>query len=99
MKPTIGRVVHYQPRGEKGQRPQAALIVDLDPSQGFRSTTGDEENQVGVYLAVYTRTCVTFPGVVRFHPDGLPGTWRWPPREGAPAAPRQTMLPPPPKSE
>ncbi len=94
MKPTIGRTVHYQPRGAVGQRPQAAIIIDTDDSQGFRSQAGHEENETGVYLAVLTRSCATFPGIVRFHPDGEPGTWRWPPRAEAPA--RQTILPTPP---
>lgn len=90
MKPTIGRTVHYQPRGARGQREQAAIIVDLAPAQGFRSQTGHEENETGVFLAVLTPSCVTFPGLVRFHPDAEPGTWRWPPRAEAP--PRQTDL-------
>lgn len=91
MKPTIGRVVHYQPRGAKDQRAQAAMIVDIDPSQGFRAQVGCEENELGVFLVVFSRSCATFPGtVVRYHPDAEPGTWRWPPREGPPA---QTNLP------
>lgn len=95
MKPTEGRVVWYQPRGAKDRRPQAAIIAECDPNQGFRSATGHEENELGVYLAVFTRSCVTFPGLVRFHPDGEPGTWRWPARE---QAARQTILPPSPAS-
>lgn len=95
MKVSIGRVVHYQPRGDRNQRPQAAIVVDTDPDQGFRSESGHEENETGVYLAVLTRSCATFPGIVRYHPDAAPGTWRWPPRE-APHAPRATLLPPPP---
>lgn len=96
MKPTEGRVVHYHPRGATGQRPQPALIVDLDPAQGFATPTGHEENEVGVFLVVFTRSCATFPGIVRYHPDGVPGSWRWPPRAEAPAVARQTILPPPP---
>lgn len=91
MKPTIGRTVHYHPRGSRDQREQAAIIVDLDPAQGFRSQVGSEENETGVFLAVLTRSCMTFPGgVIRFHPDGEPGTWRWPPRVEA-LPPRQTL--------
>jgi hypothetical protein len=85
MKPTVGRTVHFQPRGRrdgaKGIPPQAAIIVELEESAGL-GPGSCEENLVGVHLAVLTRSCVTFPGsVVRYHPDGAPGTWCWPPRE------------------
>lgn len=86
MKPTVGRIVHFQPRGRPGEggKPiptQSAMIVELDEKTGFGPGSA-EENLVGVHLAVFTRSCVTFPGsVVRFHPDGVPGTWRWPPRD------------------
>ena len=88
MKPTIGRIVHFQPRSTRdGGKPvphQAALIVELDETTGL-GPGSCEENLVGVHLAVLTRSCVTFPGsVIRFHPDGAPGTWRWPPREESP---------------
>ncbi len=85
MKPTIGRIVHFHPRSQKAAatQPQAAIIVELDDNGLGPGSC--EENAVGVHLAVLTRSCATFPGsVVRFHPDGAPGTWRWPPREAPP---------------
>jgi hypothetical protein len=84
MLPSVGRVVHFHPRVPRDTKPgppQAAIIVDIDPKEGLGAGSADE-NSVGVYLCVLTRSCATWPGtVVRYHPDGAPGTWRWPPRE------------------
>lgn len=88
MKPTKGRIVWYTPRvqvrGERKDDFKAALIVDVDEAQGL-GPGSREENSVGVYLAVFDRAVLTFPGApVRWHAEGAPGTWRWPDREPRP---------------
>lgn len=69
MKPSIGRIVHYQsygtPNGEFKSEPRAAVI------------TGVVDDQI-VHLCVLNPTGMFFNLNVQ-HGDG-PGQWNWPPR-------------------
>lgn len=73
MKPTIGRIVHYQaygtPGGEYPSVPRAAVVTEVDADG---STVG---------LCVLNPTGQFFNRGVRYDADGKPGCWRWPPRE------------------
>jgi hypothetical protein len=74
MRPTIGRIVHYQsygtPGGEYQSRPRAAVVTDA----------GVGGNEMDVSLAILNPTGMFFTECVQYDADGKPGTWRWPPR-------------------
>lgn len=79
MKPTIGRVVHYQsygtPNGEFLPEPRAAIVTEVDDS------FGDAENpETRVGLCVLNPTGMYFNPGVKFAPEPTPGHWNWPPR-------------------
>lgn len=75
MKPTVGRIVHYQsfgtPGGEYKPEPRAAIVTQVS------------ENGETVGL------CILNPGGMFFQPatphapldKPWPGHWNWPPRE------------------
>lgn len=71
MKPTIGRIVHYQsygtPGGEYLPEPRAAIVTEVD---------GD--GVVG--LAVLNPTGMFFNRGVPYSETPKPGHWSWPPR-------------------
>jgi hypothetical protein len=74
MKPSIGRIVHYQsygtPGGEYLAEPRAAVITAL--------VDGHDHGYVG--LAVFNPTGMFFHTEVPFSADPKPGHWSWPPR-------------------
>lgn len=79
MKPSIGRIVHYQsygtPGGEYLPEPRAAVITDVSDSFG---TSEHPETRVG--LCVLNPTGMFFTRGVRFAEEPKPGHWNWPPR-------------------
>lgn len=80
MRPTVGRIVHYQafgtPGGEYLSVPRAAVITEAVP--GAYPT---QESDYRVGLCILNPTGQFFNIDVPFNADGKPGTWRWPPRE------------------
>ena len=70
MKPTIGRIVHYQshgtPGGEYAAEPRAAIVTEVR-----------EDNWVG--LCVLNPTGQFFHRAVPFSKEPKPGHWNWPP--------------------
>ena len=70
MKPSVGRVVHYQaygtPGGEYASVPRAAIITQVNA-----------DGTVG--LAILNPTGVFFNQSVLYDAEGKPGTWRQPP--------------------
>jgi hypothetical protein len=77
MKPSVGRIVHYQsygtPGGEFSSVPRAAIITEV-----YDAEAGD------VALCVLNPTGMFFNGSrekpLKFDPTGRPGGWSWPPR-------------------
>lgn len=75
MKPTVGRIVHYQsygtPGGEYKSLPRAAVITDV-------------HSDTCVSLCIMNPTGLFFTTSVNFDSGIRPGCWNWPPREEAP---------------
>lgn len=99
MKPTIGRIVHYQsfgtPGGEHLPEPRAAVITTV-----HAAPAADVTPSVG--LAVLNPTGRFFNVDVPYSPTPKPGDWNWPPREPPtrrPSAPRASPDAPPPTAE
>jgi hypothetical protein len=87
MKPTVGRIVHYQsygtPNGEYRAKPRAAVIAECDPWPTSEWSIGvadeDDEKNYDVKL------CILNPGGLffaqaKFSAEPKPGHWSWPPR-------------------
>lgn len=79
MKPTVGRIVHYQsygtPKGEYQSKPVAAVITSVE------ETFTTEREFVG--LCIFNPTGLFFNTKVP-HAEAdvpTPGCWNWPPRE------------------
>lgn len=74
MKPTIGRIVHYQahgsPNGQHKSLPRAAVVAGLT------------DNEDVVDLVVLNPNGLFFNNACKRDDAAAPGTWRWPPREG-----------------
>jgi hypothetical protein len=77
MKPSVGRIVHYQsygsPGGEYKSEPCAAIVTAL---------FSDSETTGVISLCVINPTGLFFPTWVAHAPDDVPtpGCWNWPPR-------------------
>lgn len=69
--PTVGRIVHYVPRGYGGEvyapLHRAAVITEIN----YRDSVG---------VCVLNPTGIFFDDAV-YDPTGTPGTWHWPERE------------------
>jgi hypothetical protein len=77
MKPTVGRIVHYQsygsPGGEYRSLPRAAVITQ----------TQVENRELGdgvVGLAILNPTGMYFSEKIPYAETPTPGHWSWPPR-------------------
>lgn len=88
MKPTVGRVVHYQsfgtPGGEYASKPRAAIVTEvtpLDDGVGTNPISAADETNYRVALCILNPTGQFFNQDVKYDVAGKPGTWRWPPRE------------------
>lgn len=88
MKPTVGRIVHYQafgtPGGEYLSVPHAAVVTAADlqfPDGGAKLPKLDDEAAYKVALCVLYPNGQSFKLAIPYDADGKPGTWRWPPRE------------------
>ena len=71
MKPTIGRIVHYQsygtPGGEFLPEPRAAVVTEVAP-----------DDSIGV--CVLNPQGLFFNRGIKFAEVPTPGCWNWPPR-------------------
>ncbi|KJF21944.1 MULTISPECIES: hypothetical protein [unclassified Rhodococcus (in: high G+C Gram-positive bacteria)] len=86
MKPTVGRIVHYQsygtPGGEYLPEPRAAIITQVCTVD--RAQTSDEEPRIeyAVGLCVLNPTGQFFNTSVPYAEEPTPGHWNWPPTAG-----------------
>jgi hypothetical protein len=73
VKPTVGRVVHYQsfgtPGGEYESEPRAAIITRVN---------GGDTTSVG--LCILNPAGQFFNQSVHYSETPKPGCWNWPPR-------------------
>jgi hypothetical protein len=73
VKPTVGRIVHYQsygtPGGEHPSVPRAAIVTEV------------EADGATVGLCVLNPTGLFLNRGVKFSAEKKPGCWSWPPRE------------------
>ncbi len=90
MRPTVGRIVHYQafgtPGGEYPSVPRAAVVTAADwigalHVGGVQGPGALDESNYRVGLAILNPTGMFFNPDIKYDADGKPGTWRWPPRE------------------
>jgi hypothetical protein len=87
MKPTVGRIVHYQsygsPGGEFLSEPRAAVITEVVVKADVEKTPTAymDERNYAVSLCVLNPSGMFFNRDVPFSTDAKPGSWRWPPRE------------------
>lgn len=84
MKPTIGRIVHYQsfgtPGGEHLPEPRAAIVTQVRTVD--RACAGEPPAPVEVAsLCVLNPTGMFFNTDVPYSPTPKPGHWNWPPRD------------------
>jgi hypothetical protein len=76
VKPTVGRIVHYQaygtPGGEFKSQPRAAIVAETHEDAGDGECTVVVLNPSGLFF-----------NRVKHAPNDVPtpGHWNWPPRE------------------
>lgn len=79
MKPTVGRIVHYQsygtPGGEYLPEPRAAIITEV-----YDGTEDNPRGRPYVGLCVLNPTGQFFNRSVPYAEKPTPGHWNWPPR-------------------
>jgi hypothetical protein len=77
VKPTVGRIVHYQsfgtPGGEYLPAPRAAVVTDVHEN-------GPEPKRTVVSLCILNPTGMFFTADVPHSEEPTPGHWNWPPR-------------------
>jgi hypothetical protein len=84
VKPSVGRIVHYvsfgTPGGEYTSQCRAAVITDVEPSEG-NGSLADMNGEERVSLAVLNPSGSFFNQGCR-HSEGAKsgGTWHWPER-------------------
>lgn len=86
MKPTVGRIVHYQaygsPNGEYKSEPRAAIVTQVLEN----TTTEGAENQQtegwvpNVGLAILNPTGMFFNPSIPYSAEPKAGHWSWPPK-------------------
>lgn len=73
VKPTVGRIVHYQsygsPGGEYPSKARAAIVTDVLDHEG--ATVG---------LSIHSPQGIMFQDRVLYSEEPKPGYWNWPPR-------------------
>jgi len=78
VKPTIGRIVHYQaygtPGGEYKAQPRAAIVTDVPDVNHV------DPSDVHLSLCVLNPTGMFFNVRVPHSAEPKPGHWNWPPR-------------------
>ena len=90
MKPSVGRIVHYQsygtPGGEYKPKARAAIITECEPlptSEHCIGVASDEyyqdETSYSVQICILNPTGMFFAHA-KFSPEPKPGCWSWPPR-------------------
>lgn len=81
MKPSVGRIVHFQtygtPGGEHPSEPIAAIITKVHP--GLQVEDGTVTNTVVDLFAIYPNGTSHKEGIP-FAEEPTPGRWNWPPR-------------------
>jgi hypothetical protein len=90
MKPSIGRIVHYQafgtPKGEYPSVPRAAVITQVWEQTALVGGDDDESEEATltgeVGLAILNPTGMFFQPKVPYSETPKPGHWNWPPRSG-----------------
>lgn len=78
MKPSIGRIVHYQAYGTPVD-PSGKAAYKPEPRAAIVTEVCDDSNEA-VGLAVLTPQGMFFNRSVPYSEEPKPGHWSWPPR-------------------
>lgn len=87
MKPTVGRIVHYQaygtPGGEHKPEARAAIITNVLTIRTMKIADPQvpDELEYRVSLCVLNPTGMFFNEYVPYSETPKPGHWNWPPRD------------------
>lgn len=78
MKPTVGRIVHYQGSGtlagEYKNNTIAAIVTRVSEMEM-------SDGSIVVGLCIFNPTGLFFNQTVFYSEEPMPGHWSWPPRE------------------
>lgn len=81
MKPSVGRIVHYQsygtPGGEYQSLARAAVITYADR---FLLSDDQDENNYTISLCILNPTGQFFTQNVKYSAQPKAGCWNWPPK-------------------